>query len=68
MALDRLTQVTTSGISTTASPSMTDLVLSGVATVSSAVVGSAVTITSGGLNVSGVVTATSFVGDGSGIT
>ena len=40
----------------------------GVATATSAVVGSAVTINSSGVNVSGAVTATSFVGDGSGLT
>ena len=40
----------------------------GVVTATSAVVGSAVTINSSGVNVSGAVTATSFVGDGSGLT
>ena len=44
MALDRLTQVTSSGIQTT------------------------VSFRSSGINVSGAVTATSFVGDGSGLT
>ena len=33
----------------------------------SVLVGSATTITSGGVNVTGVITATSFVGDGSGL-
>jgi hypothetical protein len=40
----------------------------GVATATSAVVGSAVTINSSGVNVSGAVTATNFVGDGGGLT
>ena len=44
MALDRLTQVTSSGITTT------------------------ISFRSNGINVSGAVTATSFVGDGSGLT
>jgi len=44
MALDRLTQVTSSGITTT------------------------ISFRSSGINVSGAVTATSFVGDGSGLT
>ena len=43
MALDRLTQVTSSGITTT------------------------ISFRSSGINVSGAVTATSFVGEGSGI-
>ena len=38
------------------------------ATFTSNVIGSATTITAGGVNVTGVVTATSFVGDGSGLT
>ena len=42
--------------------------ISGVATVTSAIIGSATTITSGGINVTGVVTATSFEGDGSALT
>jgi len=45
-----------------------NLNVSGVSTLSSAIVGTSVTITSSGLNVTGVVTATSFVGDGSGLT
>ena len=40
----------------------------GVVTATSAVVGFAVTINASGVNVSGAVTATSFVGDGSGLT
>ena len=36
--------------------------------IGSVVIGSATTITAGGVNVTGVVTATSFVGDGSGLT
>lgn len=42
--------------------------ISGVATVTSAIIGSATTITVGGINVTGVVTATSFEGDGSALT
>jgi|TARA_X000001388_G_C2217105_1_gene117704 hypothetical protein len=42
--------------------------ISGVATVTSAIIGSATTITVGGINVTGVVTATSFSGDGSNLT
>ena len=38
------------------------------ATFTTTVVGSATTITVDGINVTGVVTATSFVGDGSGLT
>ena len=45
-----------------------DLVISGQLTSGSAVVGSAVTSNLSGINVSGAVTATSFVGDGSGLT
>ena len=45
-----------------------DLVISGQLTSGSAVVGSAVTSNDSGINVSGAVTATSFVGDGSGLT
>lgn len=40
----------------------------GVVTATSAIIGSGVTITSGGLNITGVVTATSFRGDGSQLT
>ena len=40
----------------------------GVVTATSAVVGSAVTINSSGVNVTGIVTATSFVGSGSKLT
>ena len=42
--------------------------IAGVATVTSAIIGSATTITVGGINVAGVVTATSFEGDGSALT
>ena len=45
-----------------------DLVISGQLTSGSAVVGSAVTSNLSGINVSGAVTATSFSGDGSGLT
>jgi len=41
---------------------------SGIITATSSVVGSAVTINSSGINVSGVITATNFVGNGSGLT
>ena len=41
---------------------------SGNLNVNKLTVGSATTITTGGVNVTGVVTATSFVGDGSGLT
>jgi hypothetical protein len=40
----------------------------GVVTATSAIIGSAVTVNSSGVNVSGVVTATSFVGDGANLT
>jgi hypothetical protein len=40
----------------------------GIITATSARVGSAVTMNSSGINVAGIVTATSFVGDGSGLT
>jgi len=46
----------------------TGLNVSGVSTLSSALVGSAVTINGGGVNVTGIVTATSFRGDGSQLT
>jgi len=46
----------------------TGLNVSGVSTLSSALVGSAVTINGGGVNVTGIVTATSFSGDGSQLT
>ena len=42
--------------------------ITGVATVTSAIIGSATTITTGGINVTGIVTATSFSGDGSSLT
>ena len=45
-----------------------DLVITGQLTSGSAVVGSAVTSNLSGINVSGAVTATSFSGDGSGLT
>ena len=45
-----------------------DLVITGQITSGSAVVGSAVTSNLSGINVSGAVTATSFSGDGSGLT
>ena len=45
-----------------------DLTITGQLTSGSAVVGSAVTSNLSGINVSGAVTATSFVGDGSGLT
>ena len=45
-----------------------DLVITGQLTSASAVVGSAVTSNLSGINVSGAVTATSFSGDGSGLT
>ena len=54
-------------ISFTSSVTFSELNVTGVSTLSSAIVGTSVTITSSGLNVTGVVTATSFVGDGSGI-
>ena len=44
------------------------LVVSGVTTSTSAIVGSAVTINSTGINATGVITATSFSGDGSELT
>lgn len=40
----------------------------GIVTASSAVIGTAVTMNSLGLNVTGVITATSFIGNGSGLT
>ena len=49
-------------------PTFDSLSVTGVSTLSSAIVGTSVTITSSGLNVTGVVTATSFVGDGSGLS
>ena len=45
-----------------------NLSLTGVATASTLRVGTAVTVNSSGINVVGVVTATSFVGNGSGLT
>ena len=45
-----------------------NLSLTGIATASSVIVGSAVTINSSGINVTGIITATSFVGSGSGLT
>tara|TARA_Y100001973_G_C5173934_1_gene320741 strand:+ start:1 stop:1671 length:1671 start_codon:yes stop_codon:yes gene_type:complete len=51
------------------SPNLPDgAVVTGVVTSTSAVIGSGVTINAGGLNVTGVLTATSFVGSGSGLT
>ena len=44
------------------------LVVSGVTTSTSAIVGSAVTINSTGINATGVITATSFVGSGADLT
>jgi len=41
---------------------------SGNLNVNKVTVGSATTITVGGVNVTGVITATSFIGDGSGLT
>lgn len=62
MALDRLTQITSSGISSTST--ITVSAIAGVITATSVTVGSAVTINSSGIN-AGVVTATSFrVGTG----
>ena len=49
-------------------PDVDDLTITGQLTSGSAVVGSAVTSNLSGINVSGAVTATSFVGDGSGLT
>ena len=45
-----------------------DLNVTGVSTFASAIVGSAVTINSSGINATGLITATSFRGDGSGLT
>jgi plastocyanin len=45
-----------------------DLNVTGVSTFASAIVGSAVIINSSGINATGVITATSFSGDGSGLT
>ena len=45
-----------------------NLSLTGIVTASSAIVGTAVTINSSGINVVGVVTATSFVGSGANLT
>ena len=45
-----------------------NLSLTGIATAATLRVGTAVTVNSSGINVVGVVTATSFVGNGSGLT
>ncbi len=51
------------------SPNLPDgAVVTGVVTSTSAVIGSGVTINAGGLNVTGVISATSYVGSGSGLT
>ena len=51
------------------SPTLPDgAVVTGVVTSTSAVIGSGVTINAGGLNVTGVLTATTYYGDGSNLT
>ena len=45
-----------------------DLNVTGVSTFASAIVGSAVTVNSSGINATGVITATSFFGDGAGLS
>jgi len=58
-----LTRVVAAGISPTGTFDFTNVNTTGIITASSINVGSAVTVNSAGLNVSGVITATSFVGD-----
>ena len=50
-------------------PTLPDgVVIAGITTVSSVIVGTGITLSSSGINVSGVITATSFSGNGSGLT
>jgi hypothetical protein len=50
-------------------PTLPDgVVITGITTVSSVIVGTGITLSSSGINVSGVITATSFSGNGSGLT
>ena len=63
--------LTVNGTTTTIDTAVTavdSLAIDGAVTSSSAVVGSAVTINSSGINATGVITATSFIGDGSNLT
>ncbi len=57
-----------SGIGTIVTLNTTNLTVSGVTTSASTIVGSAVTTDSEGIRVAGVVTASSFVGDGANLT
>ena len=68
MALTELTKITGPGIKTTTNFVGNNANFTGILTASNLSIGTGVTISAGGLNVTGIITATKFVGDGSDLT
>ena len=68
MPLTELTKITSPGIKTTTNLVVNHGDFSGILTASNLSIGTGVTISASGLNVTGIVTATKFVGDGSDLT
>ena len=68
MPLTEITKITGPGIKTTTNLVVNHGDFSGILTESNLSIGTGVTISASGLNVTGIVTATKFVGDGSDLT
>ena len=68
MPLTEITKITGPGIKTTTNLVVNHGDFSGILTASNLSIGTGVTISASGLNVTGIVTATKFVGDGSDLT
>ena len=68
MSLTELTKITGPGIKTTTNFVGNNANFTGILTASNLSIGTGVTISASGLNVTGIITATKFVGDGSDLT